>query len=343
MLFTVTYRVRDGALREECVEAASRSECVSECRRRGIAPTGIREGSTGRDKRGLSRVGMGDNKRTTARWVAVAVVSVIAIAGGVWWRVGRRGATAIPTKDKMPVSIETRKKRVAPTAVSAKQPTQSETPSAQPTKAVLPEWNDSFLKDPQRRLQYSTLFQATTNNGGLVIERYRLPNGKTWRRIVEPPPIFDNISDQAIAMVMASRAGAPIPPVPGLDDANLNEEFVKSLTSPIHVEENDSPRTAALKIAVKEVREEIARLLKEGDTRTVGQILRDHMTANNHNVEMQTEALAAAKKIRETDGEAAAEEYLKAVNEQLKSYGIHPIRLGGVDPRKKVSNEKEGE
>ena len=58
---------------------------------------------------------------------------------------------------------------------------------------------------------------------------------------------------------------------------------------------------------------------------------------------MQAEALAAVKKIRETDGEAAAEEYLKAVNEQLKSYGIHPIRLGGVHPRKKGSTEKEGE
>ena len=30
MTFTVTYRAKDGALREECVEAASRAECVAE-------------------------------------------------------------------------------------------------------------------------------------------------------------------------------------------------------------------------------------------------------------------------------------------------------------------------
>ena len=48
MIFTVTYRAKDGALREECVEAASRAECVAECRQRGIAPKGIREGRGGK-------------------------------------------------------------------------------------------------------------------------------------------------------------------------------------------------------------------------------------------------------------------------------------------------------
>ena len=83
MTFTVTYRAKDGALREERVDAANRAECVAECRKRGISPTGIREGGKGKGRDGArpSRVGEGDNKRTTARWVAAAVV-VAAIAGG---------------------------------------------------------------------------------------------------------------------------------------------------------------------------------------------------------------------------------------------------------------------
>ena len=90
MTFTVTYRAKDGALREERVDAANRAECVAECRKRGIAPTGIREGGKGKGRDGArpSRVGAGDNKRTTARRVAAAVV-VAAIAGGVWWWMGR--------------------------------------------------------------------------------------------------------------------------------------------------------------------------------------------------------------------------------------------------------------
>ena len=85
MTFTVTYRAKDGALREERVDAANRAECVAECRKRGIAPTGIREGGKGKGRDGArpSRVGAGDNKRTTARWVAAAVV-LAAIVGGAF-------------------------------------------------------------------------------------------------------------------------------------------------------------------------------------------------------------------------------------------------------------------
>ena len=48
MVFTVTYRAKDGALREERVEAASRAECVAACHEWGITPTGIREGRSGK-------------------------------------------------------------------------------------------------------------------------------------------------------------------------------------------------------------------------------------------------------------------------------------------------------
>ena len=92
MVFTVTYRAKDGALREERIEAASRAGCMAECRRRGIAPKGIREGGKGKGRDGArpSRVEAGgDGKRTTARWVAAAVV-VAAVAGGAWWLFGGR-------------------------------------------------------------------------------------------------------------------------------------------------------------------------------------------------------------------------------------------------------------
>ena len=44
MTFTVTYRDKTGAKRETAIEAASRVECVAECRKRGISPLSIREG-----------------------------------------------------------------------------------------------------------------------------------------------------------------------------------------------------------------------------------------------------------------------------------------------------------
>ena len=92
MTFTVTYRAKDGALREERVEAANRAECVAECRKRGIAPTGIKEGRSGKSAaspKGSRTGGAGDSKRTTARWVAAAVLIAVVVGGGVWWWSGR--------------------------------------------------------------------------------------------------------------------------------------------------------------------------------------------------------------------------------------------------------------
>lgn len=76
MTFVVKYRGRDGSLREECVEAADRAKCVTECRSRGIAPVGIREGKAG--KSGISGI-------------AVAALVVAAVVGGAWWWMAREG------------------------------------------------------------------------------------------------------------------------------------------------------------------------------------------------------------------------------------------------------------
>ena len=113
MLFTVTYRGRDGALREEAVEAADRAGCVAECRKRGIAPTRISEGGKGkgRDKRGSSRANGQDvrspsqrARRPLSKWLVAALI-VAVIAGGAWWWFGREGepkATSVQQQGAKP-------------------------------------------------------------------------------------------------------------------------------------------------------------------------------------------------------------------------------------------------
>ena len=176
MTFMVTYRAKDGALREERVEAASRTECVAECRRRGIAPTKIKEGSTGRDKHDPSRVGVGgDSKRTTARWVAVAVL-VVAVAGGAWWWFGGRGATEpaeeAPSKPKAAAGGDgtgnaADSKRTTTRGAVRRDARNHKTPE-KPSEPALPPWDDSFITNRELRLKYSTVINVRTNEGGVV-------------------------------------------------------------------------------------------------------------------------------------------------------------------------------
>ena len=269
--------------------------------------------------------GTARGKSPRPRWLRGAVAALIVVVGAgiaTWWLLTSpkpHPATPVPHPVK---AIPEAKPAAAPASMRTNESTVAQ--SAEPAEP----WKDEYIKDPKKRLKFSTLFEARTNSAGMITERFRLPNGKTWRRVTDPPPIFDNMADDAIASVIAGGAGAPIPPVPGLDNANLDEEFAKAMASPIKIGESDSPKLVALKMAVKETKKEIARMIKEGDTRSVGEILQDHINLNNRNANLQAEAFQAVSKVREEMGDEAAESYLEKVNENLKSYGVNPIHVG---------------
>jgi hypothetical protein len=188
-------------------------------------------------------------------------------------------------------------------------------------------WDDSFVTNRDMRIKFSVLASAQTNDSGVVTERYRMPNGKYWLRQIDPPPIFENPSDNAIAMALGDRSGAPIPPYPGINDIDLDEQFAKSLASPIAINDDDKPWVVALKVAVQETRKEIAALIKAGDKRSVGEILLEHIQENNRAANLQGEAWKGYNNILKNDGEEAAAEYLNKVNEHLEKYGVAPIKI----------------
>lgn len=188
------------------------------------------------------------------------------------------------------------------------------------------EWHDDYINDPKKRLAFSKLITVRTNEtSGMIIERFQLPNGKTWRRVSDPPPIFDNPCDQAIAMVLGDASGAMIMPVPGLDTVDLDAEFQKAILSPIRILENDSPEVASLKLVVKETRAQIIDMIKAGDNRSIGEMLQEHIDINNRNAELRTEAVKQIELVRQKEGEDFAKDYLGRVNESLKAYGVPPL------------------
>ena len=120
MTFTVTYRAKDGALREERVEAASRAECAAACRRRGIKPTGIKEGSKGAKRR--QDGGSPSQRRLTGNAAILAAVVLAAVVGGVWWWFGGRGATALPAEAPAKQKVERPKVKPQPRPKAVEKP-----------------------------------------------------------------------------------------------------------------------------------------------------------------------------------------------------------------------------
>ena len=255
----------------------------------------------------------GHRPRPTVRGaIAGSVIVLIATVAAWWlWPEGESAGETPPPRNEGLI------KEVKPAAPREAKAMPAEKPVAEEPR----------LTSVQRMLKGATLLQAHTNRAGTVVERYRLANGTIHEHVIDPPPLFSNPSDQIIASVIGAKAGTPIPPLPPMRPNDLNNAFVNSLLEPIRVNENDSPEKAALKMAVKATREEIAQIIKSGDGRTVVEILQDHVADNNHKVALKGEAIEQLHEVIRTEGEDFAAEYLEKVNKRLETYGISPIKM----------------
>ena len=304
MTFTVTYRAKDGALRDERIEAASRAECVAECRRRGIAPTGIREG-----KSGISG-------KSGKLWFAIGAALVI-VVGGAWWWMAREGEPKTASVQQQGAKPRAEKPPAEMPKTASVQQQGAEKPVAAATNAP----GAAAAKAPAAKDEV-VWREATTNSNGVVTERYRTADGKSHRVIRHPKRVFDNASDQLIAMaISASKNGGSMPPLP-LTDAT-EKDFLDSLTRPIEIADDDPPDVKELKRDVAAVREQLIDMVKGG--MTVRQSLIEHQKAVNDNAEFRGEALKALSEFRKEGDRESAEEFRKRVNEEFEKRGMSPV------------------
>ena len=257
MTFTVTYRAKDGALREERVDAANRAECVAVCRKRGIAPTGIRDGKPG--KSGSSGKS-GVSGKSGKLWFAVGAALVIA-AGGAWWWFGRDGArpsqAEAPAKPK---AVKPAKPQPKPKAAVAKPSVPAPAKQAKPKE----KWHPP--QTPEERLAWIEKVYGNNIPDNLKSEVYFLKNPPT--ATFKPPPrpedVFKHPSEKTIAAVMLMKPGVFVMQRTVYDES-FDEDFKRAMAEPTVVEEGDSDETKELKAAVAEMKADFAARMANGE------------------------------------------------------------------------------
>ncbi len=168
------------------------------------------------------------------------------------------------------------------------------------------------------------VISVVTNADGAVIERFKTADGKIRSKQSAPRPIFDNPSDQIIALAVSGAAtGAEMPPIPLLEDAD--GAFAKSLETEIEIKESDSEDINELKKNVIAVREEIRQLLSEGHS--FADIIKDHRELVNKGVAIKEEASRLAKELLDEGDREAAAEFLIRANETLRDMGVDEIEM----------------
>ena len=318
MLFIVTYRGKDGALHDEAIEAVDRAGCVAECRKRGISPTKIVEGRSGKSAASpMGRIGAGDSKRTTARWVAAAALIAVA-AGGVWWWMAR-GEKAESVSEQRQVAKKPKTEKP--------QPRRTEPRPVTATNAVAAAATNAPAVRPPKEVVSSVI---TTNANGTVIEKIVFSDGTKKTKVMPPPPIFSNASDQVIALAISAKPGEAMPPLPDLH--GIDEDFAKSFLTPITINEDDPENVKALKRNVIETKKELLEAVKGG--KTVMQALQEHQAAMDRMESSRLMAIREMQRISAEDGVEMAQEFAKKVNEDFEGKGIPAIPVIGNNGEK---------
>ena len=337
MTFTVTYRGADGAMREECVEAASRGECFAQCRARGIAPLSVKEGDSASRRgagarrgetggtRSFPRRGSGDNggkdgraegKAWKRRATAAAILILAAIVGGgAWWWMRREGGVA-PDQPEGPKKTALAKEvkpaqpaEPAPNAATNKPPLTKEEKRAAQLKAI----RDKYGDDIPPNLQPVVYFLEN-------------PPQREFHPAKSKASIFKRRCEREIASMIMAEPGTWFMRRPTFD-ARFDADFRASLDEPIEIGDGDTDEQRSLKQAVIDTKAELAERMKAGESPS------DAMNAfagsmyelGQYRRTLQDELGRIKRDASFSDQDI--QDFVEAANKMLKDKGAQPIRM----------------
>ncbi len=351
MIFTVTYREKNGALAEVEIEALGRAECFAQCRARGITPMKVREGVGARRAQGSQgarnqetktprtpktprrpgKPGNQDNQGAKARsnllgvLGVLGVLAILALVVAWWWLAGARDAR--PYRAKPPATDRPKaadqpdarpsRPRVALPVVATNAPLRTAIATNPPPSNAGDPYGGKWRG--QKIVSYSV-----KTNGWSTYEHIVTADGKKHGVIGSSvKPIFDNGSDQMLAMAVRASRDSETPPMPL--SPLLESDFLESLKKPIVIKEDDSEEVKQLKRDVMQAREDMMNMMNKG--MTVQQALEEHFKIANENVGIRNKAVAELRSIIESGDEEGAAKYMEAVNATLEKMGIMKLEL----------------
>lgn len=326
MTYTVTYRDKSGAKREEVLEAAGRAECFAQCKARGIVPMSVKDGARKvSPKDGGSPCGRNKlrSSRSAVLWRAAILAAIaLATAIGAWWWLGGRDDAPPPVEKPKAVKVV---KDVKPPHVPKVVPS---TPAA--TNAFVAKPEVPVAAPPAKKPQ---------SNAHLLVKD---PNARVIPHRPVSPRRFKYASEEFIASLLEMEPGAPVIGEFKLSKRFL-EDFKKSLEEKIEILDSDSKDVRELKEAVAATKEDLRKRMEAGED--VCQILKDSRKQLQELAAYKMDLMAELRNIRKS-GEWTAEEYVKfvsAANTMLESRGATPIKLPRVIVRQLRKQQEKGD
>ena len=313
MDFTATYRDRTGAMREERVEAASRSEAVAALKARGIVPMRVEAISGAKAQRRRPQNGESAVSRRSVVYV-LAVVFDLLSSGGLWWWLARPAETItlLPEKPKT---------AAMPKEVKSVQRTRVHKPGKVTHKAPPPQ-------TPEERLAWFKEKYGDNIPENLKTTVYFLehPPTQTYRPLPQPEDVFKHQSEKTIAAVLLMKPGTFVMRRTVYDES-FDADFKKAMEEPTEIEDDDSEETKELKAAVNEVKAEWAEKMRSGEkpSAIMTQVMDTAYELGKYTREIETLLHEVVADPANTDKDI--EDFVGAANQMLKEKGAEELPM----------------
>lgn len=260
-----------------------------------------------------------DPRDKTIRTVSIAVVAVCAALAA--WRLLAPTGRDVQT----PQERDTPKERGRPARIAGNgkaTPEELDTPSK--NEGTVSAGRDGH-NAPQEREE-----SAAERNGTTPKERdANVAKPKAPEPVVpgnRERQFFDNDIENTIASV--SEPGAEFFGFPPIDNDMEDSEIIAILKRPVEITEDDDEAAIAAKERTAEFKAKALEAMENG--LTFAQFVRDLVALRNEQAAMREDAYQETIKILRKEGEPAAREYMKSVNDELKAQGLKEIVLSPI-------------
>jgi hypothetical protein len=303
MTFTVKYRAIDGKMREECIEAASRSECIAKCKAQGLAPISVKEGGKVSNAKAPRR----EERRELGGKLIWIIAGVVILGGTLWWFFGRQNeVTQIQEKPKAIKPIKPSVKRV-------EKPSTNSAPVLSKQERQLKQIRDKYGDNIPDNLKPVVYFLEN-------------PPQKIFHPARTKADIFKRSSEREIAAVISTEPGTWFMRRPTFG-RRFDADFAESLKEDIVIAETDTAAQKALKQAVIDTKAELSARMKHGEKPS--DIMND-FTGSLYELGQYRrtieEELTRLKK-DETISDKDIVDFVGAANQMLTEKGAKPIQM----------------
>jgi hypothetical protein len=303
MIFTVTYRNRDGRRDYLELDVPAKADVWPELKKRGISAISIAQGPAPKSAANKSGgITANPNTPKMAVFVAVAAIAVAVIV-----------VIFMPEKKDVSVKAKT------PSGVKSEPVKQKPKPKPAVKPAPPKSTGLTMPKPSGKRIEKREAIPAPPPLEEL---QAAMTNAAPKKKKVA----FKNGVEQLIALATPSTPGASVPPLPHITDEGLAQDLEGAMQNVIKADEDDSEATLEKKLIVAEAKEEFRELReKEGFTIT------EYLNALRDQANQDADFLAEAHKMSNElyhDQTVSNEDYIKyrnQINEKLRERALPEI------------------